>query len=79
MSFIVLLSRRIGDRNMELHAGNWQKLADDCHEVRGKTLGIIGYGHVGSQLGVLAEFMGMRVMWYDRLPLMPIGIRCEQS
>mgnify|MGYP002388008887 CR=1 FL=1 len=73
ISQIVLLSRKIGDRNLEMQAGNWQKVSNDCHEVRGKTLGIVGYGHVGSQLGVLAEFMGMRVIWYDRLPLMPIG------
>ena len=49
-----------------------QKSAN-CFEVRGKTLGIIGYGHVGAQLGIIAEFFGMKVVWYDHQPLMPIG------
>ena len=46
--------------------GGWDKSAVGCHEVRGKTLGIVGYGHIGSQLAVLAEAMGMRVIFYDR-------------
>ena len=57
---IVMLSRRLGDRSREVHAGQWSKVATGCYEVRGKTLGIVGYGHIGRQLGVLAEALGMR-------------------
>jgi len=70
---IILLARQLGDRNNEMHSGNWQKKSANCCEIRGKTLGIIGYGHVGSQLGIIAEFFGMKVVWYDNQPLMPIG------
>ncbi|KAI7821889.1 hypothetical protein BC939DRAFT_487224 [Gamsiella multidivaricata] len=70
---IVLLSRQLGDRNKEMHQGNWQKVSANCYEIRGKTLGIVGYGHIGSQLSVLAESMGMRVLFYDVVPLMPLG------
>lgn len=69
---IVMLSRQLGDRDMEMHQGVWKKLATGAHEVRGKTLGIVGYGHIGSQVGVLAEFFGMRVVYFDvgkKLPL----------
>ncbi|KAF9923514.1 Phosphoglycerate dehydrogenase ser3 [Linnemannia zychae] len=70
---IVLLSRQLGDRNKEMHQGIWSKVSANCYEIRGKTLGIIGYGHIGSQLSVLAESMGMRVLFYDVVPLMPLG------
>jgi D-3-phosphoglycerate dehydrogenase / 2-oxoglutarate reductase len=70
---IILLSRQLGDRNREVHAGQWRKVAVGSHEVRGKTLGIIGYGHIGSQLGVLAEAMGMRVLYYDVMTKLPLG------
>jgi D-3-phosphoglycerate dehydrogenase len=70
---IVMLSRQIGDRNNQLHAGKWQKSAAGCFEVRGKTLGIIGYGHIGSQVSVLAESFGMKVLYYDLVTKMPIG------
>ena len=53
--------------------GGASQVFHDCHEVRGRTLGIVGYGHIGSQLSVLAESMGMRVQFYDILPLMPLG------
>ena len=53
--------------------GGALQVFNDCHEVRGRTLGIVGYGHIGSQLSVLAESMGMRVQFYDILPLMPLG------
>ena len=58
---IVMLSRQLGDRSREMHAGQWRKVATGSFEVRGKTLGIVGYGHIGRQVGVLAEAMGMRV------------------
>ncbi|KAG0266401.1 hypothetical protein BGZ95_003055 [Linnemannia exigua] len=70
---IVLLSRQLGDRNKEMHQGIWSKVSANCYEIRGKTLGIVGYGHIGSQLSVLAESMGMRVLFYDVVPLMPLG------
>ena len=70
---IVMLTRQLGDRSREVHAGQWRKVATGSHEVRGKTLGIIGYGHIGSQLGVLAESMGMRVIFYDVMTKLPLG------
>ena len=62
---IVMLLRRIFPRSVRAHAGGWDKSATDSHEVRGKTLGIVGYGNIGSQLSYLAEAMGMRVIFYD--------------
>lgn len=62
---IVMLYRRIFPRSMGAHAGKWDKSAKNSHEIRGKTLGIVGYGNIGSQLAVLAEAMGMRVIYYD--------------
>jgi D-3-phosphoglycerate dehydrogenase len=62
---IVFLLRRIVSRSNGAHQGRWDKSADDSHEVRGKTLGIIGYGNIGSQLSNLAEAFGMRVVFYD--------------
>lgn len=62
---IVMLMRRIFPRSVKAHAGQWDKSATDSYEVRGKTLGIVGYGNIGSQLAVLAEAMGMRVIYYD--------------
>jgi len=62
---IVMLLRRIPSRSVEAHAGGWDKSATDSHEVRGKTLGIVGYGNIGSQLSNLAEAMGLRVIFHD--------------
>eukprot|EP00758_Cryptobia_borreli_P013835 Tbor_TRINITY_DN5869_c0_g5::TRINITY_DN5869_c0_g5_i1::g.6540::m.6540/K00058/serA, PHGDH; D-3-phosphoglycerate dehydrogenase / 2-oxoglutarate reductase len=77
---IIILSRRIADRSREVHAGSWMKTHVGCYEVRGKTLGIIGYGHIGSQVGVLAEAMGMVVVFYDIQPKLPIGNnRCMKT
>ena len=70
---IIALSRQFGDRSMELHKQVWNKVSTGCWEVRGKTLGIVGYGHVGSQLSVLAEGLGMHVLYYDVIPLMGLG------
>jgi D-3-phosphoglycerate dehydrogenase len=61
----ILLLRGIPRRNAELHRGVWNKSAAGAHEARGKCLGIVGYGHIGTQVGVLAESLGMRVMFYD--------------
>lgn len=70
---IVVLARQLGDRSREVHAGTWRKVATSCHEVRGKTLGIVGYGHIGSQVGVLAESLGMRVVFYDIVAKLALG------
>ena len=61
----VLLMRGIPEKNAQCHRGGWSKSAAGSHEVRGKTLGIIGYGHIGTQVGVLAEAMGMNVVFHD--------------
>ena len=63
---IVMLLRRIMPRSAEAHQGGWDKSAAGSFEVRGKVLGIVGYGNIGSQLSTLAEAMGMRVIYYDR-------------
>lgn len=70
---IITLSRQVCERTMEMKNGIWNKVAKGCWEIRGKTLGIVGYGHIGSQLSVLAESFGMRVIYYDVLNLMPLG------
>lgn len=70
---LVALARRLVDRSREMHEGRWRKVATACYEVRGKTLGIVGYGHIGTQVGVLAEALGMQVLFYDILPRLPIG------
>jgi D-3-phosphoglycerate dehydrogenase len=70
---IIVLTRQLFDRSREVHTGQWRKVATGSHEVRGKTLGIIGYGHIGSQLGVLAESLGLRVLYYDIMTKLPLG------
>ena len=70
---IIALHRKLFDRSMRLHEGQWAKTATAAHEVRGRTLGIVGYGHIGSQISVLAEALGMRVIYHDILPVMPLG------
>ncbi|KAK6075914.1 d-3-phosphoglycerate dehydrogenase [Seiridium cupressi] len=70
---IITLARQLGDRSNEMHRGTWNKVSSKCWEIRGKTLGIIGYGHIGSQLSVLAEAMGMSVIYYDVVSLMGLG------
>ncbi|KAI1261274.1 D-3-phosphoglycerate dehydrogenase 1 [Xylariaceae sp. FL1019] len=70
---IITLARQLGDRSNEMHKGTWNKVSHKCWEIRGKTLGIVGYGHIGSQLSVLAEAMGMDVIYYDVVNLMALG------
>jgi len=70
---IILLLRGIPARNAGAHRGQWLKSARGSHEVRGKTLGILGYGHIGSQLGILAEGLGMRVIYFDIVAKLPLG------
>ncbi|ADN74899.1 D-3-phosphoglycerate dehydrogenase [Ferrimonas balearica DSM 9799] len=70
---ILLLLRGIPEKNALAHRGTWLKSASNSYEARGKVLGIIGYGHIGTQLGVLAEGLGMRVKFYDIENKLPLG------
>lgn len=70
---VVMLARRATHCSMQLHAGTWEKSARGCHEVRNKTIGIVGYGHIGPQVGLLAEAFGMRVVFYDIVRKLPLG------
>jgi D-3-phosphoglycerate dehydrogenase len=72
MAEIVMLARQAAHKSNLMHSGKWNKSAEGCVEIRNKTLGIIGYGHIGPQLGLLAEAFGMKVIFYDisnKLPL----------
>lgn len=69
----IMLFRKAIDRNRQAHQGIWMKASDHCHEVRGKTIGIIGYGNIGSQVSVLAEAIGMKVIYYDIQKKLPLG------
>lgn len=70
---LILLLRKAIDKNSNLHKGKWEKSSSGSYEARGKTLGIIGYGHIGSQVSVLAESMGMQVVYHDIEPKLPLG------
>ncbi|HDR1021183.1 TPA: phosphoglycerate dehydrogenase [Pasteurella multocida] len=70
---ILVLMRNVPQANAEVHRGIWNKSATGSHEVRGKKLGIIGYGHIGSQLSIIAESLGMRVFFYDIENKLPLG------
>lgn len=69
----IMLIRRIPDKNKAAHSGIWLKEVSGSYELRGKTLGIIGYGNIGSQVSVLAESLGMRVLFYDAQTKLPLG------
>ncbi len=70
---IIAMARQLIDRNREMHAGQWRKLSAGSHEVRGKTVGIVGYGHIGAQVGVMAEMLGLQVIFYDVTSKLPLG------
>jgi D-3-phosphoglycerate dehydrogenase / 2-oxoglutarate reductase len=70
---MICLTRGLTEKNNALHAGVWDKSAKGAHEMRGRTLGIIGYGNIGSQLSVLAEALGMRVVFFDTADRLPMG------
>jgi D-3-phosphoglycerate dehydrogenase len=70
---VIALARQLGDRSREVHEGRWRKVAQGSWEIRGKTLGIVGYGHIGSQVGVLAEALGMKVAFWDTGSKLPMG------
>lgn len=69
----ILLLRGVPEKNAVAHRGGWQKTAANAYEIRGKTLGIIGYGNIGMQLGVIAESLGMSVQFYDVVTKLPMG------
>lgn len=73
MASSIMLVRKIPDKNKAAHDGKWLKESAGSHELRGKTLGIIGYGNIGSQVSVLAEGLGMKVIFYDTETKMPLG------
>ena len=73
MAEVVMLSRHLGDRVREMHAGQWRKVATGSFEMREKTLGIVGYGHIGRQVGVIAEALGMRVLFFDTAAKLAMG------
>ena len=70
---IIALTRRLTEKNTGMHAGIWDKAAEGSHEIRGRTLGIVGYGNIGSQLSVLAESLGMSVAFYDTADRLALG------
>ncbi|HUA29758.1 MAG TPA: phosphoglycerate dehydrogenase [Streptosporangiaceae bacterium] len=70
---IIALTRRLTDKDRAMHAGAWDKSATGAHEVRGRTLGIVGYGNIGAQLSVVAEALGMRVVFYDTADKLALG------
>ncbi len=76
---IIMLMRYVFSRSTEIHAGQWNKTAINSREIRGKNLGIIGYGNIGKQLSVLAESMGMRVYYYDINDQLALGnaVKCN--
>ncbi len=73
MGASILLVRKIFDKNKAAHEGSWMKDATGAHELRGKTMGIVGYGNIGSQVSVLAESLGMHVIFYDAETKLPLG------
>ncbi|HNW58544.1 MAG TPA: phosphoglycerate dehydrogenase [bacterium] len=70
---IIMLMRRIPEKSQAAHAGSWLKSSAGCSEIRGKTVGIIGYGHIGSQVSVLLESLGMSVCFHDIVDKLPLG------
>ncbi len=73
LSEIIALTRRLTEKNSDMHAGRWDKSAVGSHEVRGRRLGIVGYGNIGSQLSVLAESLGMSVLFFDTADKLSLG------
>lgn len=73
MAVSIMLIRRIPDKNTAAHQGIWMKESKGSYELRGKTLGIIGYGNIGTQVSILAEALGMKVIFYDVVTKLPLG------
>lgn len=70
---VIMLARRACHVSANLHRSVWEKSAAGCNEVRGKTIGIVGYGHIGQQVGILAEGLGMHVVFFDVIKKLPLG------
>ncbi len=70
---VIMLARRAAHKNNKMHSGQWDKPAPGAVEVRGKSIGVIGYGHIGSQVGLLAESIGMEVLFYDKQKRLHLG------
>jgi D-3-phosphoglycerate dehydrogenase len=75
----ILLLRRVAEKNAAAHRGQWQKNADGAYEIRGKTLGIVGYGSIGMQLSVIAESLGMKVRFVDVVAKLPLGNAMQKA
>ena len=73
IALVISLARRLFFFSQKMHKGEWAKTAKGAHEIRGKILGIVGYGHIGSQVSVLAEALGMQVVFYDIAEKLPLG------
>ncbi|MDN4473652.1 phosphoglycerate dehydrogenase [Demequina zhanjiangensis] len=73
VSEMISLTRRLAEHNNSMHEGVWSKSAEGSHEIRGRTLGIVGYGNIGSQLSVIAEALGMNVIFYDTAEKLALG------
>src|SRR5690606_427681 len=69
----ILLLRGVPEKNASCHRGGWLKTAKDSYEIRGKTMGIVGYGSIGTQLSILAENLGMRVIYHDIVTKLSLG------
>ncbi len=67
------LFRQIPQKSMQMHGGAWPKAATNCHEIRGKTLGLVGYGNIATQISIMAEALGMKVIYSDVRPILPLG------
>ncbi|MFI5910438.1 phosphoglycerate dehydrogenase [Dactylosporangium sp. NPDC051541] len=76
---IIALTRRLTEKNADMHNGVWNKDAEGSHEIRGRSIGIVGYGNIGTQLSVLAENLGLRVYFYDTSEKLALGnaVRCN--
>ena len=76
---LIMLARRIPEKNSRMHQGEWDKSAQGAFEIRGKTLGIIGYGNIGAQLSVVAEALGLKVLYYDVVEKLQLGnaVKCK--
>ncbi|WP_433617387.1 phosphoglycerate dehydrogenase [Dactylosporangium sp. CA-139114] len=76
---IIALTRRLTEKNADMHNGVWNKDAEGSHEIRGRSIGIVGYGNIGTQLSVLAENLGLRVYFYDTSERLALGnaVRCN--
>ena len=69
----IMLMRRIPDKNKAAHEGIWNKVATGSYEMRGKTIGLVGYGNIGSQVSIIAESLGLKVLFYDTVKKLPLG------